>query len=75
MKPIGLLVKDSARFATILTPWVVVVLGIFGNVDFSQRWEVITRLVTTWATVALISIPFDLAIYALEQKQQGPAPL
>ncbi len=27
MKPIGPLLKDSARFATTLTPWIFVVLG------------------------------------------------
>lgn len=65
-KPIGQLLKDSARFATTVTPWVFVVLGILGKVDFSQPSEVVRRLVIAWVTAALVSIPFDILIYALE---------
>ncbi|MGD9840237.1 MAG: hypothetical protein AB7U87_00785 [Candidatus Bipolaricaulis sp.] len=68
MKPIGPLLKDSARFATTLTPWVFVVLGILGKVDFSERWDLVGRLVIAWVSAALVSIPFDIVIYALEER-------
>ncbi|GAB4310809.1 hypothetical protein H5T55_00780 [Candidatus Bipolaricaulota bacterium] len=68
MKPIGPLLKDSARFATTLTPWIFVVLGILGKVDFSERWELVGRLAIAWGAVALVGIPFDIVIYALEER-------
>ncbi len=68
MKPIGPLLKDNARFATTLTPWIFVVLGILGKVDFSERWGLVGRLAIAWGAAALVGILFDIVIYALEER-------
>jgi hypothetical protein len=43
-------------------------LGLLGKIDFSQRWEVVGRLAIAWVAATLVSIPFDIAIYALEER-------
>ncbi len=43
-------------------------LGILGKIDFSERWQLVGRLAITRVAVALASIPFDIVIYALEER-------
>lgn len=47
-----------------------VVLGILRKVDFSERRDLVGRLAIAWVAAALVSIPFDSVIYALEERMK-----
>ncbi len=61
------LAKDSVRFATVFTPWFLVVFGLLGKVDFSQPTEVVRTGLIAWVTAALVSIPFAIGLHAVQR--------
>ncbi len=64
---VGRILKDSARFATTaITPWFLVVFGMLGGVDFSQPTKVVRAGLIAWIVAALVSIPFDVGLHAIQ---------
>ncbi len=60
-------ITRSARFATNLTPWLLVVLGLLGKLDFSKPVWVLETAAISWIVYAVVGVLFDAVLCALRR--------
>lgn len=60
-------IKRNAQFAARGVPWLLVVLGLLGRVDFSKPVWVIETAAISWVAFAVVGVLFDAAVYALQR--------